>query len=109
MENMAGLLDDKSLAMLNVFLEQLKYHRDLFLAIGDMLNRKNQLCNSIHYQRHAMPKSFAAKVIMSTYNKSTSLSPSSPSSAAFPIQQRRLSKDQINIMLESVMKNKNRK
>ncbi|CAO3641864.1 unnamed protein product [Cunninghamella blakesleeana] len=97
MENMAGLLDDKSLTMLNVFLEQLKYHRDLFLAIGDMLNRKNQLDHSIQYQRQAMPKSFAAKVIMSTYKSI----PSSPSSVAFPIQQRRLSKDQINIMLES--------
>ncbi|CAO3638584.1 unnamed protein product [Cunninghamella echinulata] len=106
MENIAGLLDDKSLAMLNVFLEQLKYHRDLFLAVSDMLERKNQLCHSIHHQRQTIPKSIAAKIIMSSY-KTPSISSSPPKHSPTQQQQRRLSKDQIDTMLESVIINKN--
>ncbi|KAI9305329.1 hypothetical protein BJ944DRAFT_265406 [Cunninghamella echinulata] len=100
-ENIAGLLDDKSLAMLDVFLEQIKYHRDLFLAVSDMLDRKNQLCHSIHHQRQIIPKPIAAKIIMSYKTSSLSSSSSSPNHIPIQKQQRRLSKDQIDTMLES--------
>ncbi|KAI8093153.1 uncharacterized protein BX664DRAFT_313240 [Halteromyces radiatus] len=100
MQAIAGLLDGKASSMFNTFLEHLNYQRDLFISFKDMLERKDELIHAISQQRQVIPKAIAAQMVLTNSN-------TSPSSPVFPIsvyqhhQERRLTNQQIDTILQS--------
>ncbi|KAI8334981.1 hypothetical protein BC941DRAFT_430895, partial [Chlamydoabsidia padenii] len=97
MQAVARLLDDKALSLTNTFTEQLNYHRHLFISFKDMLNRRDQLLETIADQQHTIPKSIAAQMIIDNQ-------PTVPSAQILPTMvyhhQRQLSNNQINNILK---------
>ncbi|KAI8072759.1 hypothetical protein BC940DRAFT_291557 [Gongronella butleri] len=88
-QRLGALLDERCVPFMTKVLEQLQYQRDLCLAFQAMLVRRDQLYHAIKYQQHAIPKVTAAQIIINTNGFATDR----------PYQ--RLTKDQMDIMLQS--------
>jgi prophage DNA circulation protein len=99
MQAMARLLDDKALSLTNTFTEHLQYHRHLFASFGDMLDRKDQLLETITDKQHTIPRSVAAQIISA--HRRPSSSPQLSPTLVYQ-HQRQLSNEQLDIVLQRV-------